>query len=108
MPTSSRRTPAPAPARATRPAKRPASASTKARHAPDVVRFLAELRHPAKPEIEAVRALILGADPAIQEAVKWNAPSFRTTEFFATFNLRVKKGVQLVLHRGAKNRSDDA
>jgi hypothetical protein len=36
---------------------------------------------------------------------KWNAPSFRTTEFFATLNLRAKDGVDrvwLVLHLGAK------
>jgi hypothetical protein len=36
--------------------------------------------------------------------VKWNAPSFRTTEYFATTNLRVKAGIGLVLHFGAKVR----
>lgn len=36
----------------------------------------------------------------------WNAPSFATVEHFATFNLRAKAGVQLVLHLGAKPRRD--
>ncbi len=35
-------------------------------------------------------------------ALKWNAPSFRTTEFFATINVRAKDSVQLIFHRGAK------
>ena len=66
--------------------------------------FLATLDHPFKPEIIALRQIILAADPSIDEAIKWNAPSFRTTEYFATFHLRAKEGVQLILHLGAKVR----
>jgi hypothetical protein len=44
-------------------------------------------------------ALALGAD---SQAVKWNAPSFRTTDFFATVNLRSRERVQLIFHTGAK------
>ncbi len=33
---------------------------------------------------------------------KWNAPSFRTREYFATTNLRAKTGVGVILHFGAK------
>ena len=40
--------------------------------------------------------------PAATESVKWNSPSFATTEHFATFFLRAKKGFQVVLHLGAK------
>jgi hypothetical protein len=69
---------------------------------PTVPAFLAALDHPLKPEIEAARAAILAADPSIGEAGKWNAPSFRTTEFFATFHLRARDRVQLVFHTGAK------
>jgi uncharacterized protein YdhG (YjbR/CyaY superfamily) len=69
---------------------------------PAVVAFLRELDHPLKREIEAVRDIILGASPEIREGIKWNAPSFRTTEYFATFNLRAKDGVQLIFHTGAK------
>ena len=49
-----------------------------------------------------VRKIILGASPQISEGIKWNAPSFRTTEYFATFHLRSQDRVQLVFHRGAK------
>jgi len=63
------------------------------------------LRHPAAKEIQALRALILQVHPSIREGVKWNAPSFRTSEYFATTNLRAKVGVGLVLHFGAKVRN---
>lgn len=70
----------------------------------DVQAFLAALDHPRKPEIQALRGIILGAVPAIGEGIKWNAPSFRTSEWFATFHLRAKAGVQVILHFGAKVR----
>jgi hypothetical protein len=72
---------------------------------PAVIEFLRELDHPLKKEIEAVRTIILGVSPEIREGIKWNAPSFRTTEYFATFNLRARGGaaaVWLILHTGAK------
>jgi hypothetical protein len=70
----------------------------------DVEAFIASLDHPFKREILALRAIILGADPSIAEGIKWNAPSFRTSEYFATFHLRAKEGVQVILHLGAKTR----
>lgn len=70
----------------------------------DVNTFLASLDHPFKPEVLALREVILGADPGIAEGIKWNAPSFRTSEHFATMNLRAKDGVLVILHRGAKKR----
>lgn len=79
-------------------ASKPASAPS------DVDAFLAALDHPFKPEILAVREILLGADPGVSEEIKWNAPSFRTTEHFATFQLRAKDGVQVILHFGAKKR----
>jgi hypothetical protein len=66
--------------------------------------FMDRLDHPLKAEIEAVRRVILAADASIQEAIKWNGPSFRTTEFFATFHLRPQDRVQLIFHLGAKVR----
>jgi hypothetical protein len=69
---------------------------------PAVVAFLRELEHPLKREIEAVRQLILDADPSIREGIKWNAPSFRTTDYFATFQLRTQDRIRLILHMGAK------
>lgn len=68
--------------------------------------FLGALDHPHKPEIEALRRIILGADARIAEGIKWNAPSFRTSDWFATTHLRAKQGVQIILHFGAKKRPD--
>lgn len=78
-----------------------------AKPASDVALFLRALNHPLKAEIVAVREVILAAGPGITEAIKWNAPSFRTEkEFFATLNLRAKEDVQVIFHLGAKTRPD--
>ncbi|NOT34675.1 MAG: DUF1801 domain-containing protein [Candidatus Eisenbacteria bacterium] len=71
----------------------------------EVTAFLAALEHPHKPDIEAIRAIIVSADKRIHESIRWNAPSFGIDDHFATFNLRSKAGVQVVLHRGAKVRA---
>lgn len=73
-----------------------------------VVAFLESLDHPFKPEILVLRRQILEADPSIAEGIKWNAPSFRTTEYFATMHLRAQEGVQIILHLGAKRRAPAA
>ncbi len=67
--------------------------------------FMKRLSHPLKAEIEAIRRTIRGAAPGIREGIKWNAPSFRTTEYFATTNLREKAGIGVILHLGAKVRA---
>lgn len=68
--------------------------------------FMARFEHPLKAEIEAVRQLILGADPSIAEGMKWKSPSFRTDEYFATVHIRRQDAVQIILHLGAKVRPD--
>lgn len=72
------------------------------RSSPAVTQFLADLEHPHKTEWLALRELILSAGPEIQEGIKWNAPSFWSGAWFATFQLRAKSGIVLVLHQGAK------
>ena len=69
---------------------------------------MAALDHPRKAEIEAVRRVIRGADPRILEGIKWNSPSFRTREWFATTHLRAKQGIAVILHLGAKARAEAA
>jgi hypothetical protein len=81
------------------PAKHSASASE------NVDAFLASLDHPFKQEILALRQVILAADPSIAEGIKWNAPSYHTSEYFATFHLRTQDGVRVILHLGAKTRA---
>ena len=76
------------------------SAGTDSTEAVDA--FMTTLDHPCKAEIEALRKIIRGAHPSIAEGIKWHAPSFRTTEYFATTHLRAKAGIGLILHLGAK------
>ena len=66
--------------------------------------FMLQLEHPHKPAVELLRKLVLGVDPSVREGIKWNAPSFRTSEYFATTYLRSKTGIGLILHLGAKVR----
>lgn len=73
----------------------------------DVAAFIQTLQHPHKAGIETLRGLILGLDSRITEEIKWNAPSFRITDHFATFKLFPPKNIQLVLHTGAKAKSDE-
>lgn len=70
-----------------------------------VDQFMAGLDHPFKAEIETLRRAILAVDPAIAEGIKWNAPSWRTTDYFATTHLRGRAGFSLILHLGAKARA---
>lgn len=67
----------------------------------DVDAFMRKLDHPLQPALAAVRSIILGVSPKIHEGIKWNAPSFRTDEWFATINVR-KDVVLVILHLGAK------
>ena len=60
--------------------------------------FMKKLEHPLKNEIELVRRIILESDPSILEQVKWNAPSFRSTGDFVTFNVRPVDKIHLVFH----------
>ncbi len=70
--------------------------------------FLAGLAPTCRSEVEALRRIILGADPAIGEGIKWKVLSFRTTDYFATLHLRMKVGLGLILHLGAKVRDTPA
>lgn len=66
--------------------------------------FMAELQHPFSREVQALRVLFTGIDPSVAEGIKWNAPSWRKHEYFATTHLRSRQGIGLVLHLGAKAR----
>jgi len=81
-----------------------ASRKTNADSTKAVDEFMRTLDHRFKRLIETVRASILSVDKTIYEGIKWNAPSFRTREYFATMNLREKKGIGIILHLGARVR----
>ena len=88
--------------------RKPNVVTTSRKPSPDssaaVDAFMVDLEHPCKAVIDALRRVILGADARIAEGIKWNAPSFRTGEYFATMHLRAKSGIALILHFGAKVR----
>ena len=71
-----------------------------------VEQFLDALDHPQADGIALLRRLILGVDARISEDIKWNAPSFKVDDHFATFRLHPPKNIQLVLHTGAKVKAD--
>lgn len=60
-------------------------------------------KHPLRKEIDALRAIILNVDPCIEEGVKWNTASFRTSDWFATLNgPKHVKEPMIILHAGAR------
>jgi hypothetical protein len=63
--------------------------------------FIAKLDHPLKAELEAVRSIIVNANPKIEEDIKWGGPSFLYKEDLATFNPRIKNYVALIFHKGS-------
>ncbi|CAM4382189.1 YdeI/OmpD-associated family protein [Deinococcus marmoris] len=69
------------------------------RDATEASAFMGGLVHARKPEIEALRRIILGADARIHEGVKWNSLSFftvqhGTVQHFATFRLGPAQPIQ--------------
>lgn len=67
----------------------------------DVGAFMAKLKHPRKRELGEVRAMAL-AIPGVTEGIKWNAPSFKTVDWFLTANVHAKESLRLILHTGAR------
>lgn len=60
--------------------------------------FLAALDHPQRALVAAIRDDLRRAGPALEERVKWNAPSTHVGKVdFSAFNLRAKGFVQLIL-----------
>ncbi len=70
---------------------------------PKVNAFMDALEHPFKAEVQALREIIVAANPKIAERVKWNSPSYYYGVDMAAFNLRAKGFVQIifVFHKGA-------
>lgn len=57
-----------------------------------------ELNHPLKELCNTVRDFIKNTDANIQERIKWNAPSYHTSEDFLTFNFNKKDALLLIFH----------
>ncbi|WP_257449785.1 DUF1801 domain-containing protein [Archangium lipolyticum] len=79
-----------------RPAAKTKSSSQGTNGTDEVDAYMKRLEHPLKAEIEAVRAIILGANKKVAERVKWNAPSFYYKQDIAAFNPRAQDCVHVV------------
>src|SRR5215467_5301576 len=88
--------------------------TTKPSESDKVDEYMKRLKHPLSDVVEALRQIILKADPKIGEEVKWNAPSFFYTgemepfnpkeyrRYLVVFNLFKKDCIRLVFWGGAK------
>lgn len=63
-----------------------------------VAQYMEALEHPMKAEIEALRAIIKGANPLISERIKWNAPSYFSGSLdIVTFGPPARKQDEILL-----------
>ena len=69
---------------------------------PEVDAWLAAYENPMKPVVEAMREVILEADPRVEEAIKWQAPTFVYKGNIASFFPKAKKHASLMFHKGAE------
>lgn len=69
----------------------------------DVTKFLDELNHPLRTEIELLRETILSSHNKLKENIKWNAPNYAHNDNDRiTMKLMPPKQVQIIFHRGSK------
>lgn len=73
--------------------------------AASVADYISCLPTPLREDVEALRRAILASAEGIGEEIKWNAPSFHTSEHFATLRLNGKVPLQLILNLGARKSS---
>jgi hypothetical protein len=67
----------------------------------EVDAWMARYDNPQKALVQAVREVILAADPRIGECIKWQAPTFTYKGNMASFFPRAKAHVSLMFHSGA-------
>src|SRR5438094_654655 len=63
-----------------------AQTTTKPSESARVDAYMKSLQHPLAEVVEALRQVLLKADPEIGEEIKWNAPAFFYTGEMAPFN----------------------
>ena len=68
----------------------------------EVDRWFERYENPMKDVVQAIRAVVLGADPRVEECIKWQAPTFTFQGNLASFFPRSKKHASLMFHEGAK------
>lgn len=73
---------------------------------PDVDRWLENYDNPNRGLVSKIRDFVLSVDPAVTEAIKWQAPTFIYKGNIASFFPKAKKNVTLMFHLGASTRDD--
>jgi hypothetical protein len=69
----------------------------------EVSKFLDDLTHPLRKEIDQLRQVVLSANVGLSENIKWNGPNFCFQgEDRITMRIHPPKQLQLIFHRGAK------
>jgi len=58
--------------------------------------------NPMKPVVERIREIVLGADPRVDETIKWQAPTFTYKGNMASFYPKSKNHASLMFHEGAR------
>ena len=73
---------------------------------PQVTKFLEDLDHPLRAEIEELRTIVLSADKNLTENIKWNGPNYCfENEDRITMRIHPPNQIQLIFHRGAKKQA---
>lgn len=72
----------------------------------EVDAWLAAYDNPMKPVVAALRARVLDALPQVEEAIKWQAPTFLYKGNIASFFPRSKRHASLMFHKGAEIAGD--
>jgi uncharacterized protein YdhG (YjbR/CyaY superfamily) len=68
----------------------------------DVDAWFARYDNPMKDVVQRIREIVLGADPRIDECIKWQAPTFSFRGNLASFYPKSKQHASLMFHLGAK------
>jgi hypothetical protein len=68
----------------------------------EVDAWFKKYQNPMKPVVERIRAIVLDADPRIEECIKWQAPTFVYRGNLASFFPKSKQHASLMFHTGAK------
>ena len=64
--------------------------------------WFARYDNPMKAVVMKVRDIVLGADPRIDECIKWQAPTFTYEGNLASFFPKSKQHASLMFHQGAQ------
>ncbi len=69
----------------------------------EVTKFLNDLNHPLRKEIEQLRQVVLSANAGLSENIKWNGPNFCFQgQDRISMRIQPPKQLQLIFHRGVK------